>query len=475
NIPTVEEWKELCEKNGVCPYEATKSVLKHADGAVVPYVFFFNPHIRKNLLDWMKVDIEDLVVIVDEAHNLPDYLRELASTSLSLFTLSGGLNEAAEFDDPLLANGVRAREFIGGLNEVLEGLVDEFVVDEDGFVPPQQLGEDLMFKFNTSSITLKKISTELVNMGMLIKAQKGKRGGLPRSYLFSIGSFLEFWELVEPDEFLKLAHLEGGGALEAFCLDPSKLSNVLNQTHFSLHMSGTLSPLEEYRDSLGLKNAKLKKVPSPFSKENRLCLYDMRFTTAHERMSKDFDMQKKITTEIVSILKGSFVNTGVFFTSFSMLENVGKDVMSRVPVRNFFIENRGASHSKTASVLDRFKASNGGVLLSVMGGRLSEGIDFPGKEMEMAIIVGVPFPKPTARSKGLIRYYDLKFQRGWEYVVRTPAARRLAQTAGRLIRSETDRGVVILLDDRGGRFKDVLELTATETPLRLVRTFLGQR
>jgi DNA excision repair protein ERCC-2 len=92
-------------------------------------------------------------------------------------------------------------------------------------------------------------------------------------------------------------------------------------------------------------------------------------------------------------------------------------------------------------------------LFSVVGGRISEGMDFPAEQLEIAVIIGIPYPKPTARQRGLQRYYDYKFGKGWEYTVNAPAARKLMQSIGRLIRNENDRGVAVILDNRAPRFK----------------------
>ena len=95
----------------------------------------------------------------------------------------------------------------------------------------------------------------------------------------------------------------------------------------------------------------------------------------------------------------------------------------------------------------------GAALFSVIGGRISEGMDFPAEQLEIAVIVGIPYPKPTAKQRGLQRYYDLKFGKGWEYTVEAPTARKLLQSIGRLIRTESDRGVAVILDRRAPRFK----------------------
>ncbi|MEF8879510.1 MAG: helicase C-terminal domain-containing protein, partial [Candidatus Thermoplasmatota archaeon] len=124
-----------------------------------------------------------------------------------------------------------------------------------------------------------------------------------------------------------------------------------------------------------------------------------------------------------------------------------------------------------------FKESSGdencAAMFSVMGGRVSEGLDFPAEELEIAVIVGIPYPKPTARQRGLQRYYDLKFNKGWEYTVEAPTARKLLQSIGRLIRDETDRGVAVILDRRASRFKKYIrDLQESKNFLNDVKNFM---
>ena len=90
-----------------------------------------------------------------------------------------------------------------------------------------------------------------------------------------------------------------------------------------------------------------------------------------------------------------------------------------------------------------------------MGGRLAEGIDYPDTSLEMAIIVGIPYPAPGVRQEALQHYFDVCFHgKGWEYAVESPALRKMLQAAGRVIRSENDKGMVIITDGRAGKFAD---------------------
>ena len=113
-------------------------------------------------------------------------------------------------------------------------------------------------------------------------------------------------------------------------------------------------------------------------------------------------------------------------------------------------------------------------LFSVMGGRISEGMDFPAEQLEIAMIVGIPYPKPTARQRGLQHYYDIKFRKGWEYTVEAPAARKMLQSIGRLIRDENDKGVAVILDNRAVRFKKYIrDLEESKNLVIDIRNFIG--
>lgn len=110
-----------------------------------------------------------------------------------------------------------------------------------------------------------------------------------------------------------------------------------------------------------------------------------------------------------------------------------------------------------------------------MGGRVSEGIDFPGDELEVEILEGIPYPKPNAKQRALLHYYEIKFGRGWEYTVKAPVTRRLLQTLGRLIRTEEDTGIALILDKRAVQFSDRFKSQLSETPVNDILNFFADR
>ena len=221
-------------------------------------------------------------------------------------------------------------------------------------------------------------------------------------------------------------------------------------------MSGTLRPLEEYRASIGLpRETTLLALPSPFPPENRKLLYARDLTTRYEDLQRDNGMIPRIEDRTVQLVDALGRNTVVFFPSFAMKQRFVLDgVAGRLKAR-VYSEERGMPTSDLEGLIDDFRqpGENGNCLLAVVGGRVSEGLDFPGKGLEVGVVVGIPYPKPTARQKAMRHYYEVKFGRGWDYAVKAPTTRKLLQAVGRLIRSETDRGVAVVLDNRAAQFK----------------------
>ncbi len=255
-------------------------------------------------------------------------------------------------------------------------------------------------------------------------------------------------------EYAKLVIGGESPALKAYCLDPSVAASPITQCFATLHMSGTLEPLEEYRDSMGLPDqVLLKSFPSPFPPENRRVVFVDRVTTRYEDLARNPEAIRRLRAEVRQLLGSCDRNTLFLFPSYALLDAfLDLTEASKVPIH---VERRGMSQRELMRSLDAFKASTS-AFFAVAGGRVAEGIDYPSRELEVVVIVGIPYPKPTAALQALINYYDWKFQKGWEYGVVAPTSRRLHQCVGRLIRSERDRGVAVILDRRAVYFKRAL-------------------
>ncbi|MDI6916470.1 MAG: ATP-dependent DNA helicase [Thermoplasmatales archaeon] len=466
NLPTVEELADYCKKRGLCPYEIIKLLINDAILVVAPYIYFFDPFLRQHLLEMMNVGIEDVLLIVDEAHNLPEYARSLKSITLSLNTLKFAEREVSEFGDIETAEKVMVSDFCAEMKKILLRTKNEYVSEEDALIPPDEIESEIMSSFKISSTKLCKIIKNMIIYGELVKEIKRKKGKLPRSYIHSVGAFLLMWTNVD-EHYVKIVNSKP--EFEIYCLDPSLAAGVVNECFSSSHMSGTLLPLDEYRDSVGLPSAtRMFSFPSPFPEENRKIFFVDDVTTRYEELSKDEAVIKKLETYIKNICNSFQRNIIVFFPSFELMKKMNISLN-----KNLYVEGQGMHQQELMNMIESFKLQKGGVLFSVAGGRISEGIDFPGKTLEIAVLVGLPYPKPTAKHKALQNYYDIKFGKGWEYTVRAPAIRKTLQCIGRLIRDENDKAAAVILDKRARHFRKQLDLNETKNVVKDLQTFFN--
>ena len=473
-LPTAEEFCDHCIDLGVCPYEIAKMHVPAADVVAAPYIMFFDKFIRHALLDWMACSLPDIVLIVDEAHNLPWYARELESASLSEVALKLAEKEIDEFGDPEIAEGISLRDFVMMTSDVLDKTVEEYLIDEDGIIPQSHLEAELMFSTHLTSRGLGGLIAQASNFGEMVRDHRRLAGRLPRSYIHGTAGFLTFWQTLEESEYVKLiTKYDNAKAFEACCLDSALACKPIHECHASIHMSGTLRPLDEYRDSIGIpKDARLAEIPSPFPPENRLVLFVDDVTTKYEDIERDETMVGRLADHISRLVSGISRSAIVFYPSYALMERIASKTAEASSGRSVYFESRGMDQGDFMKVVNDFKLSPGTALLhAISGGRVSEGVDFPGAEMELAVLAGIPYPKPTAKQRALQHFCEIRFGDGWERAVKAPTARKLQQAIGRLIRSETDKGVAVILDRRAVQFKETLVARKSDDPVSDVRAF----
>lgn len=480
-LPSAEEAVSQIKDMGLCPYEVMKRIMPEARVVAAPYIYILDPSIRDAFLNWMHADVRSVVIVFDEAHNLPDYTRELASGELSVAAVSRAQAEAKRFNIRV-AGDLKVEDILVTLKDALFYMRDNFLMDEDGFIPPDELEYFMMKTLGTQSVAIKRSANDLIAMGEGIKEQKLKEKKLPRSYLFSVGSFLKFWLDTNTGPFIKLVHARGkeddNPKLELYCLDPSIILDELWPYTLSTHMSGTLAPLKEYTNVIGLPvTTEAMVFPSPFPAKNRKVTYVTDVTTRYETIMSDSKMISKLQKRIMEVISGAWNhNTLCLFPSYDMLKRIVDDKMvDRIHnSRGLYMDFAGVKQADIMDMVGKFRNAENAVMLSVMGGRLSEGMDFPDRALEVLAIVGIPYPKPTTKQRALERYLDSRFGNGWEYTVKNPTSRKIQQALGRLIRKETDRGFAIILDSRAVQFKkDIPDLEEVTDIKQAISHFFG--
>jgi DNA excision repair protein ERCC-2 len=464
--PEPEEFTRMCEESEVCPYEFMKLLLPYADVIAAPYPFVFMPVVLDRFIQWAGVPLSQMVLVVDEAHNLPDYLREVQTFEYSEYALDRVDKEAMDHGNFELHEGITVTDVVAVMKEILLAAQKEFLIDEDGMLPPYFLEEELMTRLGVSSVTISRICKAMEEIGDGIMEKKKERRKLPRSYIHSMSRFIRAWIDGDEDNYVRLIVKEKDNPkFQAYCMDASNAAAPLTECFSSIHMSGTLQPLSAYIDELALDRVDKLCLDGIFPKENLLTLYTDRVSMKFEErdVAENYSRLMDMVTECVNAVH---VNTAVFFPSYSFMDRMVDDGLVRRLGRDVVYEQRGMSQPDLMNVFENFRTSDGGVLFCVTGGRISEGLDFPDKSLELVVIIGIPYPKPTAKLRALRRYYDIRFGDGMAFTSTIPTVRKMRQSIGRLIRSETDRGVAIILDRRVSNLKDIDAELCQDIPSR---------
>ncbi len=430
-LPTETVISRCSEKN-ICPYEVSLLLAEKSKVIVTDYYYLLHPHIRNAFLKKTRKKLDQAIIIFDEGHNLPGRARELMTQRISSRMILGAAKEARKyrFDDLAVA--------MAELNSALENLANGLQQDGEKLVKREEL-LDALSRF----ANLEEIVTRLDAAANTVRQEK------QRSMLGTIAEFLESWP-GDDEGFSRILVKQNKNILLARrCLDPSLATKELVEgAYCTITMSGTLSPASMFADLLGIPagNRITKEYPSPFPEQNRLALVVPRTTT---KFSQRSDAQFKSIAGYCARLTNQIPGcVAMYFPSYQIRDAVN-NAFSPLSNKTLFLEQPNMTKEQKAQFLERFKKykDSGAVLLGVASGSFGEGIDLPGI-LKGVIVVGLPLDRPNLETQQLIEYYNRKFGKGWDYGYTMPALTKCMQNAGRCIRSETDRGVIIFLDER---------------------------
>jgi DNA excision repair protein ERCC-2 len=443
------EIQKVCRRKGVCPYELVKAALSDVKVVALSYLYIFDPVIRTAFLKNLDSQLQKTILIVDEAHNLPETAIDIASSSLSLFVIKQAEFEAIKYENKQI------EAFASFFREEIEKLAEN--INREQIISAESIIE--IIQKHGSIANPRDFFEQMHEVGSSIRRNLLAEGKNPRSYIHGMSEFLLRWlETIGDDSFVNIASSyftkdkAKTAKLEIVALDPAKVTApVFSYTYSNIIMSGTLQPLEAYARITRLpENTVPCVVPSPFPKEHILSLVCCGVSTAMEKRTPT--MYQTMIERINEVVQNTPANTGVFTASFGVLNALITEGLETALDKPLFHEHRGMSSKANEKIVAEFKAcgeGDGAVFLGVQGGRTSEGVDFPGNQMNSVIIVGVPYAEPTPRVKAQISYYETCFPKlGREYGYVLPAMKKASQAAGRPVRTLEDWGAIIFLDYR---------------------------
>ncbi|MGV8151171.1 MAG: ATP-dependent DNA helicase [Candidatus Woesearchaeota archaeon] len=451
----------------ICPYEIALLLAKDAKVIIADYQYIFNPSIRDNFFKKINRELKDCIIIIDEAHNLPSRIKDLSSEYLSNIQLKRAISEAKKYEQDDVARKLEE------LNGIIEGYASNLKgvdmekyernsaslnVTLDSFKDVKPVVNNYRIDNSEKYISkeqfindVERISDYDEFVSQLMFSANAIRESQNISYIGSVAGFLEYW-LGQDDGFTRILSIKRLRdksemiTLSYRCLDPGIIAApVIKKSHSTILMSGTLTPTSMYKELLGVEAEELN-LKSPFPAENRMNLIIPKTTTKYEaRGPEQYAEIARILSDVTSDVSGS---VAVYFPSYYLRDEISK-IFSSLTKKTVFSEQPEMTKSEKQEFLDNFVKykDSGAVLLAVISGSFAEGIDIPGV-LKMVIIVGLPLQKPDLETKALIDYYDKKFSKGWDYGYLFPAFTKTIQAAGRCIRSEKDRGIIVFLDER---------------------------
>jgi DNA excision repair protein ERCC-2 len=270
------------------------------------------------------------------------------------------------------------------------------------------------------------------------------------SHAADVAEFLEFFRR-DMRGLVRILSRKEGQMLYYRLLDPSTVAAPMFASfHSSVLMSGTLHPAEVYADIFGIpRESRMVGVyRSPFPEENRPVFVAEDVTTLYGQ--RNDAMYRRIAARIGEVCAEAPGNVACFFQSYGMLKSVMPHIKAGKGVIAESRELTKAERRQVIADLESERKEKGALMLAVMGGSMSEGIDYRDNLLDAVVVVGVPFAPPSLEQDQLVKYYDTVFGpgKGRDYGYNYPAMNRVLQAMGRCIRSETDRAAVVLLDKR---------------------------
>ncbi len=422
-----EQIRKQCKE--FCAYEISCQLAKRSLVIVADYFHLFNPHVSNTFLSKINKDLENTIIIVDEAHQLPGRARDLMSTKLTTFVLRNAYKEARDFESHIADD-------IENLRLKLQDIADKKLEDSwETYLEKKELA----IVINSFSSDFMEELNEISDLA--------KESGKQRSFCSSLLNFIERWMESEEDfaRIIRKKKVKDRWEFEIklASLLPSKVtSSIINDSYSTILMSATLQPLEMYADLLGIDNYQTANFKSVFPKENRLNIISPIATSKYSKRNEE--QYKTYARSIENIFEKVRGNTAVFFPSYLFLNKV-KDYIKSEQV---FEESRELSKEQKANVLNRFIDSGNSLLLGVQGGSFDQGIDMPNNSLKCIIIAGLALAAPDLETKSLIECYNKKYGKGMEYGYIFPAIQKAIQASGRAIRSEEDKASVVYLDER---------------------------
>lgn len=430
---TKEIIDKIAEKYSVCAYELSLELSEWCELIVCDYNYLFD--LQVYLRRYFTAPDAKYIFLIDEAHNLPDRAREMYSSTLerSMFrSLQAKFPNNKHISQPI--ENVLSK--FDTFYELAMSEKREYEGQFYGFYITTQLPDDITNEFLEFTKGCEKLFSRDINDDEL------------KDVYYEVKHMLKVCEIFDKRFTMYIEAVGEEVKLRLMCLDVSKLLDIsMKKGTSSILFSATLTPPEYFSDILGCEKSGTLTLSSPYDKEN-LCLLGINnISTRYEHRQNSAANVANVIRATIAGKQGNYI---VYFPSYSYLSEVKEVFEKRYPKINITAQSRSMSETAKKEFLDSFDAKKEGTLVGfcVLGGSFSEGIDLRGERLIGAIIVGVGLPTISTELNIVKEYFDKTRENGYAYAYTYPGMIKVLQAAGRVIRSEEERGVVVLIDDR---------------------------
>jgi len=435
-----DELFDTARNHEVCPFEVSLDLLPHIDLVVCDYNYVFDPVIGLGAV-LNEGALRNAVLVIDEAHNLVDRSREYYSPTISSSQIDRTLEYLATRSNAVFEN---LAALVHELSEYLKTTVD--------LAFEEQRGDEALASFDPPTISDLRIAFDGAMLSYFLFKRERELWIADDPILDLFFTLTHFHRVLSlgGSEFVHLARRSTDGtiSLRICCLDSARfVGEILDESAGVIAMSATLEPFDFYRDLLGFDPHRTSSlyVPSPFPEENRLVMAIDDVDTTWRRRAANYDR----IASWIRRLSHSQGNVLALFPSYAFLNSIHDRL--HMPHHKILVQNSGSTDAEQRKILDALKGDRSHLLLAVLGGIFAEGVDYPGRMLSQVVVVSPGLPQFNMERELLKAYYQETYEHGFGYAYLIPGMTRVVQAAGRLIRSETDRGVITFV---GKRFLD---------------------
>ncbi|MCD2223113.1 ATP-dependent DNA helicase [Listeria cossartiae] len=424
--------EEYARKYTLCPFELSLDVALFCDVIVCDYNYLFDPVVY--LKRFFAEGPGKYTFLVDEVHNLVDRARSMYSAALRksmVLQVKRGLDKKVN-KRLLNAINVMNKELIT-LNKKLTDLGETIYVEKEKLAD----WNDAVVKF-----------TFVAKEWLPQNTQSESQADVLELYFESL-RYIAIAEFYDERYVTQVTRSRGDLEVKQLCLDPSfLLSEKLKLGSSSVLFSATLRPIDYYTNVLGgEKDTSRMMFASPFKQKNMHLLVADYISTKYQMREASLEA---VVDALYALAAGKTGNYLFFFPSFLYLENVYGLFKEKYPNIRLQKQENSMDEAQREHFLEGFQAGNEETLIGfcVLGGVFSEGIDLRGERLVGAAIVGVGLAQLNHESDLIKDYYNKTLGRGFDYAYQIPGMNKVLQAVGRVIRGESDRGVVLLIEER---------------------------